>query len=444
VAAGDGRGAPRYTGYNPSVNATVSNEFAAAGYRVHSQIHGEFEFETNVSRYSQADLNFFTGQGLEVVVDGATVTIAVALNVAFFNPALLQRLQIGPFLGSLLESQYKNDEQIDNGLRTVLFQVPTNSNDPECLIDPAANCFSGVLDLGAIDIERGRDHGIPRYNALRQAYGLPARTSFTAITGESTSNFPAGSGVDNRNSLDITNLSDIDGTAVAVGEDGGTKETRRSTIAARLQGIYGNVNNVDAFVGMLAEPHVAGTEFGELQLAIWTKQFLALRDGDRFFYGNDQGLSTIKNTYGIDFHTTLGQLIARNTDATDEANLNVFLVEEDELPAPACTVTFTKTTEWSDGFQVNMRITNNLTTPLNNWTLSWQFANGQTFTGGWNGNFSQSGANGKNVTVTNASWNGTLAAGASLDGVGFNSVWDGFTNSKPVNFRVNNRRCATG
>jgi hypothetical protein len=301
-----------------------------------------------------------------------------------------------------------------------------------------------VLDLGAIDIERGRDHGIPRYNALRQAYGLPTRTSFTQITGESTSSFPAGSGVDNRNSLDITNLSDIDGNPVAVGEDGGTQEVRRSTIAARLQGIYGNVNNVDAFVGMLAEPHVAGTEFGELQLAIWTKQFLALRDGDRFFYGNDQGLSTIKSQYGIDFHTTLGQLIARNTDAADEANLNVFLVEEDELPAPACTVTFTKTTEWNNGFQVNMRITNNLTTALNNWTLTWQFANGQTFTGGWNGNFSQAGTNGKNVTVTNASWNGTLAAGASLDGVGFNSVWDGFTNSKPVNFRVNNRRCATG
>jgi len=38
----------------------------------------------------------------------------------------------------------------------------------------------------------------------------------------------------------------------------------------------------------------------------------------------------------------------------------------------------------------------------------------------------------------------TLAPGASLDGVGFNSTWDSFTNSKPVNFRINNRRCATG
>jgi hypothetical protein len=33
-----------------------------------------------------------------------------------------------------------------------------------------------------------------------------------------------------------------------------------------------------AFGGMVAEPHVPGTEFGELQLAIWTRQFQVLRD----------------------------------------------------------------------------------------------------------------------------------------------------------------------
>ena len=41
---------------------------------------------------------------------------------------------------------------------------------------------------------------------------------------------------------------------------------------------------------MVAEPHVPGTEFGELQLAIWKQQFQALRDGDRFFYANDPAL----------------------------------------------------------------------------------------------------------------------------------------------------------
>ena len=73
-----------------------------------------------------------------------------------------------------LESQYKNDEQIDNQLRSVLFQIPVPGN-PECLDGPELpDCFTGVVDLGAIDIERGRDHGMPSYNQLRQAFGLRA------------------------------------------------------------------------------------------------------------------------------------------------------------------------------------------------------------------------------------------------------------------------------
>jgi len=303
-----------------------------------------------------------------------------------------------------------------------------------------------VVDLGAIDIVRGRDHGIPRYNALRQAYGLPAKTSFTAVTGDSTDQFPAGSGIDNPNSLDITSLANIDGGAEAIGSEQATAETRRSTVAARLRGIYGgNVNNIDSFVGVVAEPHVPGTEFGELQLAIWTKQFQALRDGDRFFYGNDQGLSFIRNTYGIDFHRTLGQIIASNTSLADEASTNVFLVDEDDLLPPACTVIFDKTTQWSGatpGFQINARIINNLTTPLNGWTLKYEFANGQTLTDRWGGTYTQSGPNGRDVTVTGSNTIG--ANGGSLGGIGFNASWDNVTNAKPPNFRLNNRRCATG
>ena len=429
---------PAYIGYNPNVNATLSNEFAAVGYRVHSQIHGEFEFETNVSRYSAVDLAFFESQGLEVVVDGADVEIAIPLNAAFFNPDLFQRLQIGPFLSSLNESQYNNDEQIDNQLRSVLFQVPVSGN-PECLDgEELPDCFSGVVDLGAVDIERGRDHGIPKYNALRQAYGLPAKTSFTAITGEATDAFPAGTGIDNPTSLDVLAVADIDGTPIDTGIDGATRETRRSTVAARLRGVYGSVNNIDAFTGMLAESHVPGAEFGELQLAIWKRQFQALRDGDRFFIGNDQGLNFIRDNYGIDYRRTLGQLIAGTTDL-DESGDNVFLVDDDELPATTCSVRYTVTTSWPGAYQVDMAITNTGTTPLTSWTLRWEFANGQTFQQLWNGNVSQSGSN---VTVTNASWNGTLNPGATLSGVGFNANRDNVTNADPPNFSLNNRRCS--
>jgi hypothetical protein len=434
---------PRYTGYNANVNTTLSNEFAVVGYRAHSQIHGEFTAETQASRYTAAQLNALRAQGLEVEVDGADVSISIPLNVAFFNPDLLPAIGLGPFMTSLSESQYNNDEMIDNQLRSVLFQVPVTGN-PACLDGPTLPaCFSGVVDLGAIDIERGRDHGMPSYNQLRQAYGLPAKTSFTAITGEATDAFPAGSGGDSPNSLDFLRTADIDGTATVVGDaDGSTSGVRRSTTAARLRAVYGNVNNVDAFTGMVAERHVPGSEFGELQRAIWTRQFLALRDGDRFFYGNDMGLTSIAGQYGVDFHTTLAQVIARNTDTpAADINPNVFLVPDDDLPATTCKVAYRVITTWTGFFQVDISLTNQSGAPFNGWNLQWQFANGQNFTQGWNGTVSQ---NGVTASIANANWNGTLAAGATLTGVGFNGTWDNVTGALPVNFTVNGKRCALG
>jgi hypothetical protein len=72
---------------------------------------------------------------------------------------------------------------------------------------------------------------------------------------------------------------------------------------------------------MLAEPHLAGTEFGQLQLAIWKQQFEALRDGDRFFYLNDPYLDTIARQYGIDYRHTLAEIIDMNTGAGVTGNV---------------------------------------------------------------------------------------------------------------------------
>jgi len=432
---------PRYNGYNPSANSTITNEFATVGYRSHSQIHGEFTAETQASRYTAAQLNAFRAQGLEVVVNGNDLELTIPTNVAFFNPDLLQQVGLGPFLTSLSESQYRNDEMIDNQLRSVLFQVPVSGN-PDCLDGPTLpQCFNGVVDLGAIDVERGRDHGMPTYNQLRQAYGLPAKTSFTAITGEATDQFPAGTNGDTPASLDFLSTADIDGTPTVVGDaDGSTSGVRRTTTAARLRAVYGNVNNIDAFTGMVAEQHVAGTEFGELQRVIWTRQFQALRDADRFFYGNNQGLSSILSQYGIDFHTTLAQVIARNTDTPSaDINPNVFLVPDDDLPPAACKVNYQVLTTWPGNFQIGIDITNQSSTPTNGWNLRWTFADGQSVSQGWNGTFTQNGAT---ANVTNASWNGTIAPGATLSGVGFNGTYDNVTNPIPVNFTLNGKRCA--
>ena len=98
-------------------------------------------------------------------------------------------------------------------------------------------------------------------------------------------------------------------------------------------------------------------------------------------------------------------------------------------------------TTWPGFFQVGIDLTNVSGAPFNGWTLQWQFANGQTFTQGWNGTFSQ---NGVTATIANASWNATIAPGATLTGVGFNGAWDNVTGALPVNFSVNGKRCALG
>jgi hypothetical protein len=338
---------PAYSGYNEFLDPALSHEFASTGYRAHSQIHGEIELDTNVSRYSQATLDALEAQGVEVAIDGADVEIAVPLNVAFFNPDLVQQLQLGPLLQGIgSESQYKNDEQIDNQLRSVLFRVPVSGN-PECLDGPTLpECFNGVVDLGAIDVQRGRDHGMPSYNQMRNAYGLSSKTSFTAITGESTESFPAdplltpGDEINDPNSLDIIALFDRDGNPTTVENDDAVRMVRRTTLAARLKAIFGSVSNLDAFTGMLAEKHLTGSELGELQTAIWRDQFGAARDGDRFFYLNDPLQSYIRQNFGIDSRKTLAQVIAANTDIPlSELEANVFFAPtETALAASAAKV----------------------------------------------------------------------------------------------------------
>ena len=322
-----------YQGYNFFLNPAIAHEFASTGYRAHSMLHGEIEVETELSRYSQATLDALEDEGVEIAIDEDEVEIAVPLNVAFFNPDLVEQIQLGPFLQGLgLEPQYNNDEMIDNQLRSVLFQVPVSAN-PDCLDGPTLpECFDGVVDLGAVDIQRGRDHGMPSYNQMRNAYGLPSKTSFKAITGEASESFPSdpeltpGNEINDPDCLDIIALFDINGNPTTLENDDAVRVVKRCPLAARLKAIYGSVSSLDAFTGMLAEKHVSGAEFGELQLAIWKDQFRAARDGDRFFYLNDPLQSWIKQNFGIDSRKTLAEIIALNTDIP-QSDLpgNVFL-----------------------------------------------------------------------------------------------------------------------
>jgi hypothetical protein len=225
-------------------------------------------------------------------------------------------------------------------------------------------------------------------------------------------------------------------------EGTGITGLRRTTLASRLRAIFGSVNNVDAFTGMVAEAHLPGSDFGELQRTIWTRQFQALRDGDRYFYGNDMGLSWIRNTFGIDFRRNLGDIIALNTDITRaELAPNVFFADG-EVPPVSCRVQYTITTQWPGNFQAVVRITNTGSTPIPaGWTTRFAFVNGQRITQLWDGVVAQDGVR---VPVSDAGYNAVIQPGASRT-FGFNATRnDAAPNSPPTRFSLNTTVCARG
>jgi peroxidase len=339
----------RYEGYDPRVDATLSNEFATVGYRVHSVVHGELEPMADLTAHTEEQVEAIEGQGIEVEEEDGERVYVIPLGVASFNPALVPEIGLGPILRGLGgESEYKNDEQIDDQLRSVLFEVPMPGvTDPAACLDGAElpNCFQGVVDLGALDIQRGRDHGMPSYNDMREAYGLPRKASFTDITGEATDEFPddpeidAADPIDDPDILDVVELRDRGGEVLALDSEEAEAEAvtnvRRTTVAARLRALYEDVDDVDAFVGMMAERHIPGVEMGELQNAMWRDQFTRLRDGDRFFYKNDRQLGAIRERYGIDYRRTLAQVIVDNTELEPgDVEANVFRLPDAQQLAP--------------------------------------------------------------------------------------------------------------
>jgi O-glycosyl hydrolase len=106
----------------------------------------------------------------------------------------------------------------------------------------------------------------------------------------------------------------------------------------------------------------------------------------------------------------------------------------------SCNVVYTISPQSSSAFGAAITIDNTSTTALTSWTLAWAFANGQTISSLWNGVETQSGAN---VTVTNESFNGSIAAGGVYTGIGFNGTWNGVTNAIPASFALNGVTCSS-
>jgi hypothetical protein len=149
------------------------------------------------------------------------------------------------------------------------------------LVDDVRNFLFGRgnhgFDLAALNIQRGRDHGLADYNQARVDVGLAPKTQFTEISSE---------------------------PFVSIG----------------LGTMYASVDDVDLWVGGLAEDPLPGALVGELVWTIMVDQFTRLRDGDRFWYQNvftGQLLADIEAT-------TLADVIRRNTTIGTELQDDVF------------------------------------------------------------------------------------------------------------------------
>jgi hypothetical protein len=96
-------------------------------------------------------------------------------------------------------------------------------------------------DIVSLDVQRSRDHGHPRYgiwkNYCKNTCGIES---------------------------DFTN----------------------ELTALRLQQVYGSHDNIDLLTAGLAEEPLPGGAFGALLTCLWTTAFNGLRDGDRFWYEN--------------------------------------------------------------------------------------------------------------------------------------------------------------
>ncbi|MFF9673816.1 cellulase family glycosylhydrolase [Streptomyces eurythermus] len=77
---------------------------------------------------------------------------------------------------------------------------------------------------------------------------------------------------------------------------------------------------------------------------------------------------------------------------------------------PACTASYTVSSDWGGGFNAEVKVSNTGTVALKSWKVTWTWGGAQKISSMWNASYTQSGAS---VTVVNAAHNGSLAAGGS-------------------------------
>jgi hypothetical protein len=102
----------------------------------------------------------------------------------------------------------------------------------------------------------------------------------------------------------------------------------------------------------------------------------------------------------------------------------------------ACEVVYSTQSQWAGGFVAGITVTNTGSSAISGWTLKFTFPGDQQITDTWNGSSSQSG---ENVTITNASYNGGIAAGGNAS-LGFQGTWTN-SDAAPTSFTLNGTAC---
>ncbi|WP_282778200.1 peroxidase family protein [Phaeodactylibacter xiamenensis] len=175
------------------------------------------------------------------------------LRDAFFNPYPVMELGLEPFFQGMGEQKMQNfDSKVVDDVRNFLFGPPG----------------SGGLDLVAINIQRARERGVADFNTIRQNFGLNRYSFFQQINND-------------------------------------------QEVYARLIGLYGNIDELDPWVGMLAEEPAPGSILGQTLNRVLQVQFTNLRDGDRFYYENDPVLTDAEKDWIK--NTTLHDVLMKNT-----------------------------------------------------------------------------------------------------------------------------------
>jgi len=229
---------PAYTGYQPTTNAGITNLFSGAAFRL-----GHTLLTSDIIRLDN------DGQ---VIPEGN-----LTLVDAFFQPyKLVNEGGIDPlFKGMAQQIQQEFDCKVIDDVRNFLFGPPG----------------AGGLDLAAININRGRERGLPDYNSVRDFVGIGATTEWSDINSN-----PA--------------------------------------FSTLMQNVYGDINHIDPWVGFLAEERMPEALFGPTLIEIMRDQFQRLRDGDRFYFEIDPGL-TLQERNEI-LNTNMADVVTRNTNIT--------------------------------------------------------------------------------------------------------------------------------